>query len=118
MQITWSEAERRCSSNRRLSPLHSRLSTFLFLLGDMVISLLTLWVSCGANHPADDLSRDGRTVGKLSALVPDTGLVTKERNQESVTLGKNGGEATKCSVTRSDGNLVCAPYDRPTLWFD
>jgi len=30
MQITWSEARRRCSTNRRLPPLHSRLSAFLF----------------------------------------------------------------------------------------
>src|SRR6266480_1467793 len=31
MQTTWSEAQRSFSSTRRLPPLHSRLSTFLFL---------------------------------------------------------------------------------------
>src|SRR5438445_4773641 len=47
-QITWSEAQRRCSTNRRLSPLDSRLSTFLFWLG------VSVWIMRleydGGNH--------------------------------------------------------------------
>jgi|SRR2546429_616467 len=124
MQTTWSEAERRCSANRCLPPLRSRLSIFLFLFDHGLCrrNLGLYWRECrdgddGARelfdrHYSRRFYADGRQpklfVGPGEKLV----LITEDGKALWVWrkfIDASGQQVVNCAVFRNEGEtLSCA----------